>query len=110
MFIARILFADCLRILPRFAGFCRAILLKLFRIRCLFRTLDQHIGVRIPGGQPNQIDNWFAAFRIDVRAKRVVIKPNLVDYAPGDAINTHPLLVLAAAESFRRLDSFGSRS
>ena len=27
-------------------------LLKLFRIRALFRTLDQHIGVRIPGGQP----------------------------------------------------------
>ena len=52
MFIARILFADCLRILPRFAGFCRAILLKLFRIRCLFGTLDQQIGVRIPGGQP----------------------------------------------------------
>ena len=42
-------------------------------------------------------------FRIDVRAKRVVIKPNLVDYAPGDAINTHPLLILAAAESFRRM-------
>jgi uncharacterized protein (DUF362 family) len=26
-----------------------------------------------------------------------------VDYIPGNAINTHPLLVLAAAESFRRL-------
>jgi len=35
----------------------------------------------------------------------VVLKPNLVDYAPGDAINTHPLLVLAAAESFRRMDA-----
>jgi uncharacterized protein (DUF362 family) len=34
---------------------------------------------------------------------RVVLKPNLVDYIPGSAINTHPLLVLAAAESFRRL-------
>ena len=42
-------------------------------------------------------------FRIDVRDKRVVLKPNLVDYAPGDAVNTHPLLVLAAAESFRRM-------
>ena len=42
-------------------------------------------------------------FPIDVRGKRVVLKPNLVDYAPGEAINTHPLLVLAAAESFRRL-------
>jgi uncharacterized protein (DUF362 family) len=42
-------------------------------------------------------------FPIDVRGKTVVLKPNLVDYAPGDAINTHPLLVSAAAESFRRL-------
>jgi uncharacterized protein (DUF362 family) len=33
----------------------------------------------------------------------VVLKPNLVDYAPGDAINTHLTLVLAAAESFRRM-------
>ena len=29
--------------------------------------------------------------------------PNLVDFASGNAINTHPLLVLAAAESFRRM-------
>ena len=42
-------------------------------------------------------------FPIDVRGKRVLLKPTLVDYIPGDAINTHPLLVLAAAESFRRL-------
>jgi len=42
-------------------------------------------------------------FPIDVRGKRVVLKPNLVDYAPGNAINTHPVLVLAAAESFRRM-------
>jgi len=42
-------------------------------------------------------------FSIDVRGKSVVLKPNLVDYLPGDVINTHPLVVLAAAESFRRL-------
>jgi uncharacterized protein (DUF362 family) len=41
-------------------------------------------------------------FPIDVLGKAVVLKPNLVDYLPGDAINTHPLLVLAAAEYFRR--------
>jgi uncharacterized protein (DUF362 family) len=40
-------------------------------------------------------------FPIDVHGKKVVLKPNLVDYAPGGAINTHPVLVLAAAESFR---------
>src|SRR5260370_26127830 len=42
-------------------------------------------------------------FPIDVMGKTVVLKPNLVDYLPGDAINTHPLLVVAAAECFRRL-------
>jgi len=31
-----------------------------------------------------------------------VLEPNLVDYIPENAINTHPLLVLAAAESFLR--------
>ena len=54
-----------------------------------------------------ELDRILAAglrlFPINVRDKTVVLKPNLVDYAPGDAINTHPMLVLAAAESFRRL-------
>src|SRR5260370_39243041 len=42
-------------------------------------------------------------FPIDVQDKTVVLKPNLVEYIPGNAINTHPILVLAAAESFRRM-------
>jgi uncharacterized protein (DUF362 family) len=42
-------------------------------------------------------------FPIDVTGKTVVLKPNLVDYIPGNAINTHPVLVLAAAESFRHM-------
>lgn len=42
-------------------------------------------------------------FPLDVADKTVVFKPNLVDYLPGDAINTHPLLVLAAVECFRSL-------
>lgn len=40
---------------------------------------------------------------INVRGRTVVLKPNLVDYLTGNAINTHPILVLAAAEAFRRL-------
>lgn len=42
-------------------------------------------------------------FHLDVRGKSVLLKPNLVDYIPGAEINTHPLLVTAAAECFRRL-------
>ena len=48
-----------------------------------------------------------ALFRLNVRNKAVVLKPNLVDYAPGECINTHSMLVVAAAEAFRRL---GARS
>ena len=42
-------------------------------------------------------------FPINVRGRTVVLKPNLVDYLPENAINTHPILVLAAAGAFRRL-------
>ena len=42
-------------------------------------------------------------FRLDVRGKTILLKPNLVDYIAGNHINTHPLLVSAVAECFRRL-------
>jgi len=42
-------------------------------------------------------------FHLDVRGKTVLLKPNLVDYIPGSHVNTHPLLVSAAVECFRRL-------
>jgi uncharacterized protein (DUF362 family) len=42
-------------------------------------------------------------FHLDVRGKTVLLKPNLVDYIPGNQINTHPLLVAAAVECFRRM-------
>jgi uncharacterized protein (DUF362 family) len=48
------------------------------------------------------LEEGLKLFPIDVRAKTVVLKPNLVDYLPGNAINTHPVLVLSAAEAFRR--------
>jgi uncharacterized protein (DUF362 family) len=41
--------------------------------------------------------------RVDVRGKRVVLKPNLVEFDPGTTINTHPMLVHAALEAFRAL-------
>jgi uncharacterized protein (DUF362 family) len=42
-------------------------------------------------------------FHLNVRGKTVLLKPNLVDYIPGNYINTHPLFVSAAVECFRRL-------
>jgi uncharacterized protein (DUF362 family) len=46
-------------------------------------------------------------FDLNISGKSVLLKPNLVDFNPGVGINTHPVLVSAAAECFRRL---GARS
>lgn len=44
--------------------------------------------------------------RREVRGQRILLKPNLVETALGHAhINTHPSVVVAAAEVFRRLDA-----
>jgi uncharacterized protein (DUF362 family) len=42
-------------------------------------------------------------FNLNVAGKSVVLKPNLGDYIPGAEINTHPMLIVATAECFRRL-------
>jgi len=42
-------------------------------------------------------------FPLDVRGKRVLLKPNLVEFDPQGVINTHPVVVAAAIEAFRRL-------
>jgi uncharacterized protein (DUF362 family) len=51
--------------------------------------------------------NALQLFDLDIAGKSVLLKPNLVDFVPGVHINTHPVLVTAAAECFRRL---GARS
>ena len=42
-------------------------------------------------------------YALDVRGKRVVLKPNLVEYHTARKINTNPLLVAAAIDAFRHL-------
>jgi uncharacterized protein (DUF362 family) len=42
-------------------------------------------------------------FKLDVRGKSVLLKPNIVEYIPGQPVNTHPHLIGAAADAFRRL-------
>ncbi len=44
-----------------------------------------------------------AEHRVEVRGKRVVLKPNLVEFEHGSPINTNPVLVHAALEAFRAL-------
>ena len=40
---------------------------------------------------------------LNVRGQRVLLKPNLVEFDPHTAINTHPMVVHAAYEAFRKL-------
>jgi uncharacterized protein (DUF362 family) len=42
-------------------------------------------------------------FGLDVVGKSVLLKPNLVDFISGAEINTHPALVIAATDCFRRM-------
>lgn len=44
-----------------------------------------------------------AEHQLNVRGRRVVLKPNLVEFEPESAINTHPMLVHATCEAFRAL-------
>ena len=39
---------------------------------------------------------------VNVAGKRVLLKPNLVEYEPGTAINTHPSVIVGAAIAMRR--------
>lgn len=41
--------------------------------------------------------------KLNVRGKKIVLKPNLVEFDADTAINTHPLVVHAAYEAFLRL-------
>ena len=43
------------------------------------------------------------AHKLSVRGKRVVLKPNLVEFDAGKSINTHPAVVRAAFDAFRWL-------
>lgn len=48
------------------------------------------------------ITRGFRELDVDLRGRRVLLKPNLVEYEPGTVINTHPLVVAGAAVACRR--------
>ena len=48
------------------------------------------------------VGRGLAILKMDVRGKRVLLKPNMVEYAPERVINTHPALVAGAAQALRR--------
>jgi uncharacterized protein (DUF362 family) len=48
------------------------------------------------------ISRGLRELQIDLRGKRVLLKPNLVEFEPGTVINTHPHVVIGAVEACRR--------
>ena len=44
----------------------------------------------------------FQELGVDVRGRRVLLKPNMVEYEPGTSINTNPAVVAAAATACQR--------
>lgn len=48
------------------------------------------------------ITRGFTELGVNVSGKRVLLKPNMVEYEPGTVINTHPLVIAGAAVACRR--------
>jgi len=48
------------------------------------------------------IGRGLAELQVDVAGRTVLLKPNLVEYEAGQAINTHPLVVAGAAAALQR--------
>lgn len=53
-------------------------------------------------GVVDAITRGIHLLRPAVRGRRVLLKPNLVEYESGTMINTHPVVIAAAIEGFRR--------
>jgi len=51
------------------------------------------------------ISRGIRLFKLDVRGKRILLKPNLVEFDPAGVINTHPAVIEATIDSFKSLDA-----
>ena len=51
----------------------------------------------------DSVYRMISGHNLEVRGKRIVLKPNLVEYDANTAINTHPMIVHATFEAFKKL-------
>jgi uncharacterized protein (DUF362 family) len=70
------------------------------RVRCSVRILSVPDYGRDPS---KEIMEAMIADRLELRGKRVLLKPNFVEVHPGRPINTHPAVIAATAEACLRL-------
>jgi uncharacterized protein (DUF362 family) len=71
----------------------------------LFSIADRSIVALVPAADygvdfADVIGRGLRELQVNVKGRRVFLKPNLVEYEPGTAINTHPLVVAGAALAF----------
>jgi uncharacterized protein (DUF362 family) len=71
------------------------------------RASKARVAVLHPKTYGGPLSDWIrrgiAEFRLPVKGKSVLLKPNLVEYHATRRINTNPLVVAAAVEAFRQL-------
>lgn len=51
---------------------------------------------------PRAVEDGFGLLPLPVRGKRVLLKPNLVEYSPAAPINTHPMLIASVIDALYR--------
>ena len=56
-----------------------------------------------PAGLADLVRHAVRHFGLEIVGKRIVLKPNLVEFDPSSVINTHPALIGAAIDAFRSL-------
>jgi uncharacterized protein (DUF362 family) len=82
----------------------------------------QHWSSRVPGRRPclshvailrcdrydrtpHSVEDGFRLLKPSIRGKRVVLKPNLVEYSPAAPINTHPVLIASVVDALYRREA-----
>src|SRR3989441_4934245 len=74
-----------------------------------FRPPSSRIVVLSADQYSNKLDQLvhegLRLFKLNVRGKSVLLKPNIVEYIPGRPVNTDAQLIGATAEAFLRLDA-----
>jgi uncharacterized protein (DUF362 family) len=51
---------------------------------------------------PHTVEDGLRLLPLPVRGKRVLLKPNLVEYSPAAPINTHPMLIASVVDALYR--------
>src|SRR5262245_9124041 len=98
---------DCLIASAAVAGSAMTMRFQQQRYSRDFRPKHSHVSILSAEHYSDKLDELvyeaLRLFKLKVRGKSVLLKPNIVEYIPGRPVNTDPQLIGAAAEAFLRL-------